>query len=153
MWNPDQPRFFVWSEDGGNGGRRPAASGAQGASGCSGAARTGTQEHAHGRRIHGCNSAGRDNTNGRCGRNSRMNRIDVTPAGRRWPNLPGSEDPGSRGKRKGLGGFRDWCSRFPSCEGSEFALRAFTLLPPPRKIRDRTCDGRHRRQRRRLPGI
>ena len=82
-----------------------------------------------------------------------MTRIDVKPARRRWPNLPGSEDPGSRGKRKERGGFRDWCSRFPSCEGSKFALRAFTLLPPPRKIRDQTCDGRHRRQRRLLPGI
>lgn len=100
MLNPDQPRFFVWSEYGGNGGRRLAASGAPEASGCSGAATPGTQEHAHGRRIPGCNSAGPDNTNGRCGRNSRTNRIDTRPAGRRWPNLPDGEHPGSRGKRK-----------------------------------------------------
>ena len=102
--NPDQPRFFVWREDSGNGGRRPAASGAQEASGCSDTATPGTQEHAHGRCIHGCNSAGRDNTNDRHGRNSHINHIDGEPTVRRWPNLPGSEHPGSRGKRKGSRG-------------------------------------------------
>jgi hypothetical protein len=102
--NPDQPRFFVCREDGGNGGRRLAASGDPGASGCSDAATPGTQQHAHDRRIPECNTAGRDNTNGKHERNSRINRIDGTPAGRRWPNLPGSEDPGSRGKKKEMRG-------------------------------------------------